>query len=117
MEAVLWAGADAALAYDAVLALHDLALANPRTLRVITPRRVRKTHPRDDVTLLVEQVPSSELTVYFGIPSTTVARALVDCRDLIMTGRLLEAAGEAHRQGLLLGDEHDDVAAELRRSR
>lgn len=116
MEAVLWAGPDAALAYDAVLALHDLALANPRSLRVVTPRRARKTHPRDDVTLLVEEVPRSELTAYFGIPSTTVARALVDCRDLIMTSRLLEAADEARRQGLLLGDEHHNVVTKLRRS-
>ncbi len=115
MEAVMWAGAEAALAFDAVLALHDLALANPRTLRVVTPHRVRKTHAREDVTLITETVPRSDLTVYYRIPSTTVARALVDCRDLIMTDRLLEAAEEARRQGLLLTAEHDAVVAELAR--
>lgn len=116
MEAVLWAGPDAALAYDSVLALHDLALANPRSLRVVTPRRVRKTRPRDDVTIITETIPASDLTSYFRIPSTTVARALVDCRHLIMADRLLEATGEARRQGLLLTPEHDTVVAELTRA-
>lgn len=113
MEAVLWAGPDAALAYDSVLALHDLVLANPRSLRVVTPHRVRKTLPRADVTIVNEKVPGSDLTSYFGIPSTTVARALVDCWDLIMVSRLLEAADEARREGLLLTSEFDSVVAEL----
>ncbi|MQA85747.1 MAG: hypothetical protein GEV03_14275 [Streptosporangiales bacterium] len=116
MEAVLWAGSDAALAYDSVLALHDLALANPRRLRVVTPHRVRKTHPRDDIAIITSKIPASDLTLYFGIPSTTVARALVDCRDLIMIDRLLDAANQARGQGLLLASEHDRVVAELTRT-
>lgn len=116
MEAVLWAGPDAALAHESVLALHDLALANPRILRVATPHRVRKTHPRADIAIVTEKVPDSDLTSYFGIPSTTVARALVDCRDLIMIGRLLEAADRARHEGLLLTPEYDSVVAELTRT-
>lgn len=116
MEAVLWAGPDAVLAYDAVLALHDLALANPRSLRVIAGHRVRKAHPRDDVTVTTEKIPASDLTTYFRIPSITVARALLDCRDLIMTERLLEAADQARREGLLLASENDTVVAELTRT-
>lgn len=88
MEAVLWVGRDAALSHDAVLALHDLASANPRTIRVVTPHRVRKTDARLDVTIIPEQVPARDLTTYFGIPSTTVARALLDSRSLIPTSRL-----------------------------
>jgi len=113
MEAVLWTGPDAVLAYDAVLALHDLALANPRSVRVATPHRVRKTHPRDDVTIITEHIPASDLTSYFQIPATTVARALVDCRSLIMTDRLLDAAHQTRRDGLLLASEYDDVVANL----
>lgn len=116
MEAVLWAGPDAALAYDSVLSLHGLALANPRSLRVVTPHRVRKTHHRDDVTIITQKIPAPELTAYFRIPSTTVARALIDSRDLIMPDRLLEAAEQARRQGLLLTSEHDAVVAELTRA-
>jgi predicted transcriptional regulator of viral defense system len=114
MEAVLWVGPDAALSHDAVLALHDLASANPRTLRVVTPHRVRKTHQRPDVTIIHDRVPASDLTVYFRIPSTTVARALLDCRELVRTNRLLEAADEAVRQGLLLKREYEGIVKALR---
>lgn len=114
MEAVLWVGRDAALSHDAVLALHGLASANPRTLRVVTPHRVRKTRPRPDVTILLDRLPATDLTVYSRIPSTRVARALKDCRGLIMTDRLLDAADEALRQGLLLPREHDEVIKAIR---
>lgn len=117
MEAVLWVGREAALSHDAVLALHDLGFANPRTLRVVTPHRVRKSHPRPDVEIIRDRLPARDLTVSFGIPSTTVARALRDCRDLIMPTRLREAADEARRQGLLLAHEHDDVLEALGEAR
>lgn len=114
MEAVLWVGQDAALSHDAVLALHGLAAANPPTLRVVTPHRVRKSRPRRDVTIIHDRVPAAELTAYFRIPSTTVARALLDCRGLIMTARLLDAADESVRQGLLLTREHEELVEALR---
>ena len=44
-EAALRVGEDAVLMGDAVLALHDLALVNPRTIRVATPHRVRRHLP------------------------------------------------------------------------
>jgi hypothetical protein len=53
------------------------------------------------------------MTTYFRIPSTTVARALLDCTNLIMTERILEAADQARREGLLLAGEHDTVIARL----
>lgn len=109
MEAVLWVGEDAALSHDAVLALHDLAFANPRTIRVVTPHRVRKTYPRGDVTIIQNAVPANELTTYQRIPSTTVGRALRDCRNLIMPSRLREAAEVARQRGLLLADEYGQV--------
>ena len=55
----------------------------------------------------------NELTVYETIPSTTVARALLDCRGLIMAERLVEAAREAARTGLLREGEADSVIAKL----
>ena len=45
LEAVLRAGPGAYLAGDAVLAFHDLALVNPRQVRVGTTRRVRAKLP------------------------------------------------------------------------
>ena len=114
MEAVLWAGRDAVVSHDAVLAMHDLAFANPSTIRVTTPHRVRKTRPRPDVTLVQADLADDERTAYRGIPSTTVARALLDSRPLIMRSRLAEAADEARRDGLLLADEYEHVCQELR---
>jgi predicted transcriptional regulator of viral defense system len=100
MEAVLRCGPDAHLTHDAVLALHGLALVNPRRIRVGSPHRVRRTLP-DTVELLRQQIEPDELTSYEGIPSTTVRRALLDCRSVIMTDRLVEAAEQAGRRGLV----------------
>jgi len=45
MEAVLRVGPKAYLTHDAVLALHNLGLVNPRRIRVGTPRRARPRLP------------------------------------------------------------------------
>ncbi len=112
MEAVLRVGGDAYLEGDAVLALHDLALANPRRIRVATPRRDRRKHP-DFLAVERRNLPAGERAVYEGIPATTVARALLDCRGVIMDERLIEAAGEAARTGLLRRRETQRVLSEL----
>lgn len=112
MEAVLAVGEGAHLVGDAVLALHDLGLVNPRRIRVGTPRRVRLTLPTT-----IEVVPANDrpedLTVYEGIPTTTVAKALLDCRGVVMTERLVDAAEEAARRGLLRRRETENVLAAL----
>lgn len=112
MEAVLRVGPDAYLEGDAVLALHDLALANPRRIRVATPRRDRRKHP-DFLEVERRNLPADELTVYEGIPATTVARALLDCRGAIMDERLIEAAREAARTGLLRRRDAQRVLSDL----
>jgi len=94
MEAGLRVGPDAYLSHDAVLALHDLGLANPRRIRVGVPRRARPRLPAS-VEIVQRNLDPVDLTTYEGIPSTTVARALLDCRDLIMVDRLVGAAEEA----------------------
>lgn len=101
MEAVLWVGDSAALSHDAVLSMHGLANANPSTIRVTTPKRVRKSHPPSPIQIIRRALPDEDLTIYDGIPSTTVARALLDSRDLIMRSRLVEAVHEAHDEGLV----------------
>lgn len=102
MEAVLRAGPGAFLIDDAVLALHDLGLVNPRRIRVGTPARARPTLP-GTIEVVRRRVEPGDLTVYEGIPSTTIARALLDCRGLVMDERLADAAREAARRGLLPG--------------
>lgn len=117
MEAVLWVGTVAALSHDAVLALHGLAFANPSILRITTPRRVRRTLPPPSPLKIIRRtLPADRLTRYFNIPSTTVAQALIDSRELIMGSRLTEAARIARTQGLLLAEELDTVLATLERT-
>jgi len=113
MEAVLWVGEGAVLSHDSVLSMHGLANANPSIVRVTTPRRVRKTDPPNPVKIIRRTLPEEDLTIYDGIPSTTVARALLDCRELIMRSRLLEAAHEARDEGLVRRREYDALLAEL----
>lgn len=112
MEAVLRVGPQAYLSHDAVLALHDLGLVNPWRIRVGTPRRARPRLPRH-IEVVRRQLDSHELTVYEGISSATVARALLDCRGLAMGERLVDAAREAARRGLVRRSEAGRVLAEL----
>jgi predicted transcriptional regulator of viral defense system len=112
MEAVLRVGPDAYLSHDAVLALHELALVNPRRIRVGTPKRARPQLP-PYIEVLHRRLEPRDLTTYEGIPSATVARALLDCRGLAMGERLIDAAREAARRGLLNRREADRILAEL----
>lgn len=112
MEAALRVGADAYLTHDAVLALHELALVNPKRIRVGTPRRARPRVPAF-IEIVHERLDPDELTEYEGIPSARVARALLDCRGIVMTDRLLDAAREAQRRGLMTRAETARVVAEL----
>lgn len=112
MEAVLRLGPDAHLVGDAVLALHDLGLVNPRRIRVAVPHRDRHELP-DYIEVVRKAIPAPERTQYEGIPATTVARALLDCQDTVMKDRLVDAAHEAARNGLLRRREAARVLAEL----
>lgn len=112
MEAVLRVGRDAYLTHDAVLGIHDLGLVNPRRLRVGTPHRVRRRIP-EHIQVVHRHLESTDLTVYEGIPSATVARALVDCRGIVMPERLVDAGREAAARGLLRRSEASRVIATL----
>ncbi|MGO9963557.1 MAG: type IV toxin-antitoxin system AbiEi family antitoxin domain-containing protein [Acidimicrobiales bacterium] len=112
MEAVLRAGPGAYLTHDAVLAIHDLGQVNPRRIRVATPKRARPRTP-DYVEIIRRDLPARQLTNVEGIPATTVAQALIDCQPLVMKERLIDAAREAARRGLLTRREADRVLQEL----
>lgn len=112
MEAVLRVGPEAYLSRDAVLALHDLGLVNPRRIQVGTPKRARPRLP-ESIEVIQQRLDPRELTVYEGIPSATVARALLDCRGLAMGERLADAAREAARRGLLRRNEAEQVLTDL----
>ena len=112
-EAVLRVGEGAHLTHDAVLALHELALVNPRRVRVGLGRRSKAQLP-DWIELVRQDVPDGDLTTFEGIPSTTVARALIDCRGIVMRDRLLEALDEAARRGLVRRRDRGRVEAAIK---
>jgi hypothetical protein len=64
-EALFRDGDGAYLRGDSVLALHGLALVNPRRIRVGVPRRVRAALP-EFVDVREEAVPNEDLTIYEG---------------------------------------------------
>lgn len=113
-EAVLRVGPDAFLQREAVLALHGLALVNPRTITVGCPHRRRARLP-ERIRVERRVLPSEDLTFYEGIHSTTVARAIHDCRATVMTERLLHAVREAEQQGLVTRREALALRRTLRR--
>ena len=115
MEAVLWVGRDALLSADAVLALYQLGQVNPKTLHVVTPHRVRRTGRRD-IQVSRRAIPDAERTRYFGIPATTILRAFLDARDMLMPIRLREAAEQARTEGLLTAAEYKSLGTELARA-
>lgn len=111
-EAVLSVGTDAYLTHDSVLAFHDLALVNPRRIRVGTTRRVRRELP-DHIEVFRDDLPASDRTVYDGLPSATVERALRDCIGTVRGDRLADAADRARDEGLIRRRDHARLIEEI----
>lgn len=111
-EAVLRVGEDAHLVGDSVLAFHDLALVNPRRIKVGTPRRVRRDLPTH-IRLVHTRTDPADLTAYDGIPSLTVAAAIRDSIGAVMPERLAEAVERATDEGLVRRREASALLAEI----
>lgn len=92
-------GDGAFLVRDAVLALHGLGLVNPNSIRVATPRRIR--HQLPNFVAVEQRDADDDVEIYEGLRTTTVARAILDCRGLVMTERLKDALDQAAEQGLV----------------
>lgn len=110
-EALALAGDGSYLRGESVLAMHDLALVDPRTLEIAVPRRVRRKLPA-----WIELVPAPKgerTTFYDGIHSQLVADALRECKDSVMPDRLINAAQQARREGLITAGEYSELEKEL----
>ena len=110
-EALALVGDGSYLRGTAVLAMHNLALVDPRTFEVATAKRVRRKLPP-----WVDPVPAKEgdrTTCYEGIRSQRVADAIRECSSYVMRGRLLAAVEDARREGLITQKEHDELEKEL----
>lgn len=110
--ATLNVGKDAYLVADAVLAFHDLAQVNPRTIRVGTKQRIR--HPLPQQVIVADHlIPENQIEVRDGIRITRVARAIIDSKGLVMKERLLDALAVASERGLVTSLENREVQMAL----
>ncbi len=105
-------GLDAYLNAESVLSFHDLALVNPRQINVGTPRLVSYSLPQW-IKVTHRILPPEDLTAYEGIPSTTVRRALLDCKPIVMLDRLLDAVFQAEPRGLITAEEAIELNEEF----
>jgi predicted transcriptional regulator of viral defense system len=111
-EALLRAGDGAFLFGESVLALFGLADVNPRQIKVAVRRRARPKLPAFIV--LTHVKGDVRTTRYEGLESQTVADAILECRGRIETDRLLDAAKQARKEGLLTTTEWQRVRKGLR---
>jgi predicted transcriptional regulator of viral defense system len=114
-DAVALVGRDAYLFGESVLAMHNLAPTNPATIKVATPRAVRKALPKYIVVVVDEG--NEPTTQYEGIASQTVVEAIRACIPTMMADRLLEAAREARRQGLINEKEAVKLTKEIKNAK
>jgi predicted transcriptional regulator of viral defense system len=111
-EALMRAGEGAYLHGDSVLALFGLADVNPRRIKVAVRKRSRPTLPSFiELTLVKGDVVTTQ---YEGLESQRVADAILECRGRIERSRLMEAAEEGRKEGLLTTKEWQRVRKELR---
>ncbi len=111
-EALLRAGDGAFLHGESVLALFGLADVNPRQIKVAVRRRTRPKLPQ--LIELTRVKGDVQTTRYEGLESQTVAEALLESRGRIEDERLMDAAKQARKEGLLTTGEWQRVRRALR---
>lgn len=91
--------------------MHGLALVDPRTVTVATPKRMRHKLPA-----WVKTVPPPErikATLYEGIPSQRITDAIKACKKSVMTERLIETTNRARTEGLITPNEYKKLMKEM----
>ncbi|MBU6245975.1 MAG: type IV toxin-antitoxin system AbiEi family antitoxin domain-containing protein [Actinomycetales bacterium] len=110
-QALALVGHGAYLADESVLAVHDLALVNPRKIKVATTRRVRAALPPT-----IELVPAEggdHVEHVDGLPTMPLRDALIACQGRVMRERLVEATRAAAARDLLDAQDVADVLDQL----
>ncbi|MEX3504774.1 type IV toxin-antitoxin system AbiEi family antitoxin domain-containing protein [Corynebacterium sp. LK2510] len=111
--AVRSVGANAYLAGESVLHMHDLAFVNPRGITVGTPDRLRRKVPPQVTVMERRAVEAEDLTTYWGVPSETVSKALTDGINYLMEDRVIDAADTAQKIGLITPNEFDRIVRQV----
>ena len=107
-EAVALVGPDAVLADEAVLAALNLGQVNLRRIKVATGRRVRHELP-PTVEVVHRRVDDRDRRDIDGIPSMSVAAALLSARDKVLPERLVDAVRKATARELISEREAERV--------
>jgi predicted transcriptional regulator of viral defense system len=105
-EAILWAEAsqgpeNAALSHETALAIYGISDANPAVVHITVPKtaRLRRVRPKW-IAIHREKLEPLDMTIYEGLPITTIARTVTDV--LHSTGRIdlaRRAVADARRAG------------------
>ena len=104
------AGDGAALADESVLALHQLALVNPRVVKVVSPKRRRASaSERVHIARCAGPIRTEQ---FEGLTTMVLAEAILGCQGRVITDRLLAATESAQARGLIsLEDARDTFHA------
>lgn len=111
-DSVAIVGEGAYLYGESVLALCGLCPTDPTRIFVATDRRVRKKPVPGLV--IVDRRPKITAVWYEGIRCQSIVDAIRACRHRVMPDRLVAAAVEAERKGMLSPGQRDAILEELK---
>jgi predicted transcriptional regulator of viral defense system len=114
-DAVVQVGHGAYIFGESVLAMHGLALVNPNVIYTATATVPRKKLPLHIINVLRRD--GDDVVKYEGIPTQSVANAILICRTSVMAERLNDAIIDAKRQGLISENEANKIKKEMRNER
>ncbi|HST59401.1 MAG TPA: type IV toxin-antitoxin system AbiEi family antitoxin domain-containing protein [Longimicrobium sp.] len=103
MEATLWpVGTTGVISHESALALYGVSDVNPGKIHLTVPAnyRVRRRVP-NRLRLHHAALGEDDRTLFEGIPVTTMARTIRDCRPTVGEDVLRQALVDAERNGLL----------------
>lgn len=112
-EAVAFGGNDAMIYGESVLAMLDLAFANPPFIEVATPRRVRKKLPAW-VKIVRIDAGRAMAEYYRGVPCQPLRDAMRLCKGRILPERILAAIESAKGEGWISTDDGEKLKDEIR---
>ena len=111
--AVSFGGNGAMIYGESVLAMLNLAFANPPLIEVATPRRVRRKLP--PWVKIIRIGAGAAMTEYYkGIPCQPLRDAMRICKDRILPERILAAIELAKTEGWLSSDDGENLKNEIR---
>lgn len=112
MEASLWpAGVRGVISHQSALALRGLSDVSPSAIHITVPKdfRIRREIP-GRLVVRNSDLRDEEVTLFEGIPATTVARTIEDCyRAHLGPALLRQALDDAEREGFLSPREAADL--------